>query len=133
MMRSPERGSDRGEVSMQTLIVLPVTLTVLLVGIHFVQLIHGGHVAVAAASRGAHVASTVQNDGSGAGSVFEVVRSMARDLGSTLEGAPVVEMDADSVTVTVGVVFDGAVPFLPAHIRRSVTVPRERFMTEDER
>lgn len=118
---------------MQALIVIPVTLTVLLMGVHLVQLIHGGHVAIAAATRGAQVASAVQDDASGIGSTVEAVRTVTNDLGSRLDGAPLVSLTSRTVTVTVGIVFDGAVPFLPEHVTRSVTVPRERFMGEEER
>lgn len=133
-MKDQETGkNDRGEVSIQSLIIVPVVLSVLLLGVHCVQLIHSGHIAVAAASRGAQVAASVSPDESGFRSVVQAVLTTTSDLGARLDGSPSILMDSSSVLVTVRVAFSGAVPFLPSHVTRQVLVPKEQFLREVDR
>lgn len=113
--------------------VVPVTFSLLLLGVHFVQLSHAGHIAVAAANRGAQVASAGDGGAIDIGSTVAAVRSVVNDLGGELVVLPGIEVAPRTVTVAVEVVFDGAVPFLPDRVRRSVTVPREQFLKENER
>lgn len=123
----------RGEVSIQALMIVPVTFSLLLLGVHFVQLAHGGHVAIAAANRGAQVASAGDGNETSIGATVGAVEEVVRDLGGRLGTLPIIDISQATVTVAVEVVFDGAVPFLPDRVRRSVTVPRERFLRDDER
>lgn len=88
---------------------------------------------MAAANRGAQVASASAEDVAGISATAAAVRTVSQALGAKFVAPPAVDVSRSTVTVTVEVAFDGAVPFLPERVRRSVTVPREQFMKETER
>lgn len=124
---------DRGETSIQTVLLVPIMLTILFVGIHVGSLARAGQVAGLAAFRGAQMAAAA--DGS-AGQTVEVLREIDRtitELGSRASTAPRVLIGPRAVRVSVTVDVEQIVPFLPVSSTRSVTVARETFLREQDR
>ena len=124
---------DRGETSTQTVIIVPVILMVLFVGVHLAILGHATHVAQLAAQRGAHIAASAN------GSVGEIQRAVqqasevAHELGAHLASPPTLQWNGRTVGLTVHLVTQRLVPFLPTEVSRTVWMAQEAFLKEQER
>ena len=124
---------DRGETSTQVVILVPIILSIFFACVHAAALAHGGQVASLSALRGAQIlASSDGTTGSLALMRFEVQRTVS-EMGNALETEPQLSVYRDSVRVAVRVRVPGVVPFFPTSVSRSVSVPFERFIEEQDR
>jgi hypothetical protein len=123
---------DRGETSIQVVVLVPVMFAIFFLGVHVAALAHGAQVANVAATRGAQVAATSTSDMPSA-SVTQEVLQVVTELGSKLRMTPAISATADSVRVTVVLHVQSIVPFLPTSVTRSAIVSRERFILEQNR
>ena len=125
--------SDRGETSIQVVLLVPIILSIFFACVHTAGLAHGAQVAALAAMRGAQISAS--SDGSARAHALmrlEVQRTVS-EMGNTLESEPQLSVYQDTVHVAVRVSIPGVVPFLPTSVGRSVTVPLERFIEEQDR
>lgn len=123
---------DRGEVSVETVLVLPILLLVLLIGLQAAISHHAGNIASGAASRGAaSAASPGLGDSESRGS--RAAGSFVVDSGGELASTPVVEVGAEVVRAFVSVKIPRLVPWVSGEVTRSVIEPIERFVPEVDR
>lgn len=125
---------DRGEVSAQVVLVIPVIVLLLMSAVQAALVFHAGSVAGAAASRGASVAAGAQNAGlSAAVSGVSAAERTVDELGMELGDTPSVAMADGRVTFTVTVRVPRVAPFFPETVRRVVIEPMERTTLETQR
>jgi hypothetical protein len=133
MMLPSEARHDRGETSIQAVLLVPIVLGIFLLGVHATALGHGSHVASAAAIRGAQVAAFSDSSGNDVVKALNEVEQVVTDLGSHMSVAPAIRIESKTVTVTVSVEVQSVVPFLPTSVSRTATVSREQFLHEQDR
>jgi hypothetical protein len=133
MMLPSEARQNRGETSIQAVLLVPVVLGIFFLGVHVTALIHGAHVANAAAIRGAQIAAFSNSEGNDVVRAMNEMEQVVSDLGSRMHTAPSLQIDSKSVHATVSVEVQSVVPFLPTAVTRSATVSREQFLTEQNR
>ena len=132
-MLPSEARRNRGETSIQAVLLVPVVLGIFFLGVHATALIHGTHVANAAAIRGAQIAAFSNSEGNDVVRAMNEMEQVVSDLGSHMYSAPSLEIGSKSVYVTVSVAVQSIVPFLPTSVTRSATVSREQFLMEQNR
>ena len=132
-MLPSEARRNRGETSIQAVLLVPVVLGIFFLGVHATALIHGAHVANAAAIRGAQIAAFSNSEANDVVRALNEMEQVVADLGSRMHTAPSLQIDSKSVHVTVSVEVQSVVPFLPTAVTRSATVSREQFLTEQNR
>lgn len=123
---------DRGETSIQVVVLVPIIFSILFLGVHMAALAHGAQVANAAATRGAYVAAASPSDIPIA-TVLREVDQVVTELGSRLGSVPAVSSTPDKVRVTVALRVQSVVPFMPNTVTRSAWASRERFIMEQDR
>lgn len=133
MMLPSEARRNRGETSIQAVLLVPVVLGIFFLGVHATALIHGAHVANAAAIRGAQIAAFSNGEGNDVVRAMNEMEQVVSDLGSHMYSAPSLEIGSKAVLVTVSVAVQSIVPFLPTAVTRSATVSREQFLMEQNR
>ncbi|NCZ92644.1 MAG: hypothetical protein EBZ00_01520 [Actinobacteria bacterium] len=121
---------ERGEVSAESVIIVPVVFFVLLLGVQATTLFHAANIATAAAAQGASAASA-----SGASELDgERVASISvAELGGSLSSPPKVDLRSDWVAVTVRISVPQIIPGFPRVIERNVIERKERFVGELDR
>lgn len=123
--------SDRGETTVQIVLVLPVVLMVLLAAVQTSVFFHTSNVAGAAASQ---AASAAVADGDTTGVLVDRARtaafSLLEETGTRLTSPIEVDISAEYVFVAVEAHVPRIAPFFPAKVRRTASEPRERFLTE---
>ena len=124
---------DRGETSIQVMVLVPVILSIFFLCVHAAAMSHGGHVASLAAIRGAQLSASSNGTSFSTAVVRSEVLRTVSELGNTLESDPQVLRYQGTVQVTVRVLIPRVMPFLPTSVRRSATVPLERFIEEQDR
>ncbi len=124
------RRDDRGDASVQHLVLVPVMFVCCLLSVQAGLWFHTANVAASAASRGALAGSG--RDASTAAALAAVTAAVA-DNGGALVGAPAVTRNATEVAVTVELSVVQLLPFGPGSVRRTASAPVERFVPEDER
>ena len=124
---------DRGETSIQVMVLVPVILSIFFLCVHAAAMSHGGHVASLAAIRGAQLSASSNGMSFSTAVVRSEVLRTVSEMGNTLESDPRVLRYQGTVQVTVRVLIPRVVPFLPTSVRRSATVPLERFIEEQDR
>jgi hypothetical protein len=132
-MAQPQHRGIRGETSIETVLVFPVLLLLVMTGVHMAALFHAGHVAGLASARGAHVASVGLSAHGNSLRVVDEVSHVSRELGAALASAPTVARSGDHVIVSVRVLSPRIVPFLPAIAERSARQTMETFIEEQRR
>jgi hypothetical protein len=133
-MKPPSKARhNRGETSIQAVLLVPVVLGIFFLGVHATGLAHGAHVANAAAIRGAQVAAFSNREGIDVVRALNEIEQVVSDLGSHMYSAPSLEIGSRSVHVTVSVAVQSIVPFLPTSVTRSAIVSREQFLLEQNR
>lgn len=105
----------------------------LFLAVHLAVIGHASHIAQVAAERGAHIAASANGSVAGINNASVQASIVARDLGAQLGSAPVVQWNGRAVAVTVHVVTQKLVPFLPNEIHRTVWVAEETFVREQDR
>ena len=125
---------DRGEVSTQVILVVPVIVLLLVLAIQAALVFHSGAVAGAAASRGASTAAGAEFAGMVAAvSGVRAASDTVTELGAELATTPTVTMVDGVVTFTVEVRVPRVAPFFSATVTRVVIEPLERTTTEADR
>ena len=121
---------ERGEVSAESVIIVPVVFFVLLLGVQATTLFHAANIATAAAAQGASAAAA-----SGASELDgERVASISvAELGGSLSSPPKVDLRSDWVAVTVRISVPQIIPGFPRVIERNVIERKERFLKELDR
>ena len=118
---------DRGDASVEAVIIVPVIVVLTLLVVQFVLVWHGTHVAQAAAQTAARTAAAYRADpgtGQAAGDAY-----LAEVAPNLLPGRTVtVTADAATVTSTVHAQVLTILPFASFDIQESSTAPRERFV-----
>lgn len=125
-----QRTSCRGETSAQTVLLLPGLLLCLWIGVHVALLLHAGNVAAAAADAVARRASV---EVSSTADLASAARAVVADLGGTLLPPVTIRRREATVAVEITVRGPSIVPFLPDRVTRKSVVPREMFLTEEQR
>lgn len=125
---------DRGEVSTQVILVVPVIVLLLVVAVQAALVFHSGAVAAAAAARGASVAAGAEFAGMAAAvSGVQAASATVSELGSDVAATPTVAMSDGFVTFSVEVRVPRVAPFFPTTVTRTVVEPLERTTTEVDR
>lgn len=125
---------DSGEVTSQTVIILPTVVVILFLAIQGALYFHISHVAGAAASQGAAAASAKSLSSSQAiQRGRESADTLVRETGTDFAEPTVVAVTNDEVRVTVTTRVPRIVPFFPLTVSRTVVEPRERFIMEFQR
>ena len=121
---------ERGEVSAESVIIVPVVFFLLLLGVQATTLFHAANIATAAAAQGASAAAA-----SGASELDgERVASISvAELGGSLSSPPKVDLRSDWVAVTVRISVPQIIPGFPRVIERNVIERKERFVGELDR
>ena len=117
-----EARRNRGETSIQAVLLVPAILGIFFLGVHATALAHGGH-----------IAAFSNNEGNDVVRALNEMEQVVSDLGSRMFSAPSLEIGNKSVRVTVKVAVQSVVPFLPTSVSRSATVSREQFLMEQDR
>ena len=119
-------GTDRGSVTAEAVIIVPVVVVLTMVVVQFVLLWHGRHVAQAAAQAAARSAAAYQASaavGQADGDAY--LQQVAPNL---LPGRTVaVNRDATTVTVTVRADLLTVIPFGSFTVNESASAPVEAF------
>ena len=118
---------DRGDASVEAVIIVPVIVVLTLLVVQFVLVWHGTHVAQAAAQTAARAAAAYRADpgtGQAAGDAY-----LAEVAPNLLPGRTVtVTADATTVTSSVQAEVLTILPFAAFDVEESATAPRERFI-----
>ena len=126
-------GNDRGETSIQTVLLVPVVLSILFLTVNAAALAHAGQVASLAANRGAQLIASGSGDSNSVSVVRIEIARIIHELGGVLESEPQFSSYDGDVEVDVRVKVPGVVPFLPRFVTRRASAPRERFIYEQDR
>lgn len=121
----------RGEVTVQTVLVLPVVLGLLWLAVHAALLLHAGNIAAAAAAAAARAAA--RSDSPSVSAVQAVAADTARELGGRVASPSQVQWRGEVVGVAVTVEGPELVPFLPTTATRRAVVPIEQFLMDQDR
>ena len=118
---------DRGEATVEAVVIIPVIVVLTMLVVQFVLVWHGRHVAQAAAQTAARSAAAYQADpgaGSAAGDAYlaEVAPNLLPQRSVTAS------VDAGSATVTVQADVLTVIPFASFDIHETATLPREIFV-----
>ena len=125
--------NDRGETSIQTVLLVPVILSLFFVAVHAASLSHAGQIASVAANRGAQLAASSDGSSESASSIREGIQRTVLELGSQLSAEPQFSTYFGSAEVTVQISVPRVVPFLPDSVKRSASAPLEQFIKEQDR
>ncbi|MEY3977300.1 MAG: hypothetical protein RLZZ284_156 [Actinomycetota bacterium] len=121
---------DRGEVSAESVIILPVMFGMIWLVVQAAVVINAGNAAHYVASQAALAAA---RHGSTMASADAALMTATESVGARLARAPRFDWADAQVTVHVEVVVPRAAPFFGETVTRSVTAPRERFIEYAER
>lgn len=126
-------GHDRGETSIQTVLLVPVVLLILFLTVNAAALAHAGQVASLAANRGAQLIASGSGDSKSVSEVRIEIARIIRELGGVLESEPIFSTYDGEVEVDVRVKSPGMFPFLPRFVTRRASAPLEQFLYEQDR
>jgi hypothetical protein len=122
--------TERGEVSAEAVIIVPVVFLFLLLGVQVAALFHAANIATAAAAQGAAAAAAF----GGSGTTGERLAVMAAvEMGGKLHESPVVVLQSETVQVSVSIAIPRIIPGFPVSVERRIVEPRELFVGEDDR
>lgn len=119
-----------GETVVQAVLVVPVVLTFLWLALQATVFMHDAHMASAAASEGAAVASRF---GSSEMAGRNAAVRLLAELGATAASAPTVVRQGSDVIATVSIRVPRIAPFFPSVVTRTAREVREKYVTEEER
>ena len=124
--------ADRGNASVEAVIIVPIIVLLTLLVVQFVLVWHGRHVAQAAAQSAARSAAAYQADpAAGQAGGNQYLAEVAPNL---LPGhAVTVTRDADTVTVTVSAHVLTVIPFASFDVQEKATAAQEMFVTAGAR
>ena len=133
MIAAPYPRSDRGETSIQTVVLVPVVFVLVLMCFHVGVLMHQTNVAELAALRGASIASSMDYSADTQHRVLREVQQVVSDLNSTLQGTPEIDFRDGGVHVRVQIKSTAVLSFLPTLASADVWRPWESFRREQDR
>ena len=122
--------SENGETVTQTVLAVPVLLTILLLALQVTVNYHAGNVANTSAIQAARAVAAV---GANSERANQVAQSVVAQLDAQLVGTVVVEHRDGQVIVKVNVRTPRIFPGLGGLVTRQVEIPKERFISELER
>ena len=123
----------RGDASVETALLMPVVMGVVLVLVHLAVSFHSAHIAEVVALRGAQVASRSADRAMSVSEAMIERESTIRELqGRRAEGITVT-VERGRVRTSVTLLSRGAVPWLASRITRVAIVPLEEFTYSGER
>lgn len=121
---------ERGEVSAQTVIAIPVVFLFLMIAVQATVYVHTAHVASVAAMNAAALGASA--GGSDIGALTEAAYTIA-ELSARSSEAPTVLRDGETVLVQVSLAVPRVAPFFDLTVTRSAREPIERFVSEIDR
>ena len=121
---------DRGEISIETVLLVPVIIFIALIVVQAAVVINGANMASHVAAQGAMAAA---RHGAAPEHVLATVAASAQAVGARLASPPLVSSHPDHVVVRVWVQIPQAIPFFAEQVSREMTVPRERYIPFFER
>ena len=121
---------DTGEAVAQTVLVVPVVLSIVWLALQVTVFLHGAHVASAAASEGAAAASRY---GASTQVGVRAAENTLVELDARAARSPEVVRRGDNVVATVSVRLPRIAPFFSTVVTRSARETKEGFVTEKER
>ena len=121
---------DSGESVAQTVLVVPVVLSIVWLALQVTVFLHGAHVAAAAASEGAAAASRY---GASTQTGVRAAASTLIELDAEAATPPEVVRRGDDIVATVSVRLPRIAPLFSTVVTRSARETKERFITEAER
>jgi Flp pilus assembly protein TadG len=122
--------TDRGEISTETVLLVPALMFIVLLVVQTAVVLHGANMASHVAARGALAASQL---GATTNHTTLAVNAVASSLGARLAAPPLITTERHHVRVRVWVVVPQAVPFFVDQVSREVSVPRERYIAYADR
>ena len=122
--------TERGEVSAEAVIIVPVVFLFLLFGVQVAAIFHAANIATAAAAQGAAAAAAFGGNET-TGERLAVMAAV--EMGGKLRESPVVVVRSETVEVSVSVALPRIIPGFPARVERRVIEPRELFVGEEDR
>lgn len=126
-------GHNRGETSIQVVLLVPVVLGLFFLAAHAAVIAHGSHVANVVATRGAQISATVQEPRLQMSLALNEMERVVRDLGSHMSRPPTIYVGESMTVVSVSLDIQPIVPFLPSTVTRTARVSREQFIKEQDR
>lgn len=118
---------------MQTVLLLPVVMTVFLVGVHTASMAHAGHVASLVAHRGARVAAETGGRPTGIVAAMNEMERVAHDLRGRAPASLGVRFDRSTVVTEVRLDVSAVLPFLGRSVVRTARLSREEFVWMQDR
>ena len=123
----------RGEASVETALLMPIVMGVVLVLVHLAVGLHASHVAEVVALRGAQTASRSADRAAGITSSLREMDSTVRELQGRPAASISLTIEEGRVRTSVTLQPRGAVPWLRSRVTRVATVPLELFTFAGER
>lgn len=127
---SADTRHESGEVSAETVLVVPVVFMVMVIAIQAALFMHTAHVAQLSATEGA--AAAARYGGGVSAGAAATVNAIA-ELRATATDIPVVNITNGVAEVTVGLRVPRVAPFFDLVVTRSAREPVERFLAPDQR
>lgn len=121
---------ENGETVTQTVLAVPVLLTILMLALQVTVNYHAGNVANTSAVQAARAVAAV---GATSERASQVAESVVEQLDAQLAGTVLVEQREGRVIVKVNVRTPQIFPGLGGSVTREVEIPKERFISELER
>lgn len=121
---------ESGEVSAETVLMVPIVFMVMVIAIQAAVFMHTAHVAQMSATEGAVAAARY---GGGVSAGAEATVKALAELRATSTDIPTVNITNGFAEVTVGLRVPRVAPFFDLVVTRSAREPIERFLAPDER
>lgn len=121
---------DRGEVSAETVIAIPVVFMVLLIAVQAAVFVHTAHVAQVTAAEGAQAAARY---GGGVSAGADTTFRALVELQAQPDGIPRINLSEGVAEVTVALRVPRVAPFFDFVVTRTAREPIERVLLPDER
>lgn len=124
---------ERGETSVQAVVLVPVVFLLAFMCFHIGSLMHQSHIAQVAAIRGAAVASSMNPGEDARRRAHNEIERVVSDLNSRLVRPPVISYRDSGVQVKVSLRASSAISFLASEADAMVWQPLETFQLEQYR
>jgi hypothetical protein len=121
---------ERGDVSAQTVIAIPIVFMFLMMAVQATVYVHTAHVASVAAMNAASIGAMVE--GTDVAALAVASRTVA-ELSGRPRALPTLYRDGTNVVVTVSLAVPEVAPFFDLTVTRTAREPIERFVAETER
>lgn len=126
--------SDSGEVTTQTVLMVPVVILILMFSVQAALWFHTANAAQAVAGEGASSASAAGiSDAEASIRGIRAADDLSVEARITLAGRPLVAVDPRAVVITVRANVPRLVPFFPNVVTRTAVEPREVLVLEADR